>query len=313
LKAKPEASEFNDLFDMFIKTFGHRGGKERDPFHPRYRHQPHNVLVHLRTMIALDQSASPEVKEMENARLMRETKTLCLEQLAKSEMGFLRAPFFAWLVELVQKWMYYRDFERFYNDMTMCRPRDWLIALGERFVGRDLMTNAEDVFFLGKEEVVMVDEGKLDAKAIDARVRSRRRVYERYADREPPKFIQGWRFFEDLQSRDDGVSLRGIAASSGTVTGLARVCRKLEDIGKIQKGDILVTVATDPGWTTVFSFLGAVVVETGGVISHAVMISREYGLPCVANVADACNRIPDGAIITVHGTDGRIVIHDSAM
>jgi phosphohistidine swiveling domain-containing protein len=312
LKASPEAGEFNTRLEGFIKEYGHRGGAERDPYHPRYRHQPHQVLVPVRSMIKLDETSSPEVKEHQNAELMRSTKDQCLKALRDAPLGFVRAPFFAWLLELVQQWMYYRDFERFYNDMTMCRPRDWLTALGRRFVSRGLIKQVDDIFFLGKEEVIWADEGKLATRDIDHRVRSRRRVYARYTNHEPPKFIRGWRFFNDEQSIEGGIGLRGIPASSGVVTGRARVCRKLDEIGKVEKGDILVTVSTDPGWTTVFSFIGGVVVETGGVIAHAVMISREYGLPCVANVTSACNLIPDGAIITVDGTNGQVVIHDQA-
>jgi len=88
------------------------------------------------------------------------------------------------------------------------------------------------------------------------------------------------------------------------------VCRSLDEIGRVEKGDVLVTVATDPAWTTVFSIIGGVVVETGGVVSHAVMISREYGIPCVANLAQACDLIPDGRTITVDGSAGRVLIHD---
>ena len=105
-------------------------------------------------------------------------------------------------------------------------------------------------------------------------------------------------------------ALVGIAASSGRVTGRARVCRKLSEISKVKKGDILITVATDPGWTTVFSIIGGLVVETGGVVAHAVMISREYGLPCVSNLGRACELIPDGALITVDGSTGHVVIHE---
>ena len=57
--------------------------------------------------------------------------------------------------------------------------------------------------------------------------------------------------------------------------------------------------------------IAGVVVETGGVVAHAVMISREYGLPCVANLARACDLIPDGAIITIDGQTGRVKIHDA--
>ena len=71
------------------------------------------------------------------------------------------------------------------------------------------------------------------------------------------------------------------AASSPAGRACAASCPRSPSV---QRGDILVTVATDPGWTTVFSIIGGVVVETGGVVAHAVMISREYGLPCVANL-----------------------------
>jgi phosphohistidine swiveling domain-containing protein len=90
------------------------------------------------------------------------------------------------------------------------------------------------------------------------------------------------------------------------------VCRELSEISRLERGDILVTVATDPGWTAVLSMIGGVVVETGGVVAHAVMISREYGLPCVANLERACELIPDGATITIDGTAGRVLVHDAA-
>jgi pyruvate,water dikinase len=155
--------------------------------------------------------------------------------------------------------------------------------------------------------MLAADEGHLTAREIELRVRSRRRVYERYSHQEPPKYLRGWQAFDDDQVDGDG-ALRGIAASTGRVTGRARVCRSLGEISRVERGDILVTVATDPGWTTVFSIVGGVVVETGGVVAHAVMISREYGLPCVANVARACDLIPDGSTITVDGTTGRVLL-----
>jgi len=116
-----------------------------------------------------------------------------------------------------------------------------------------------------------------------------------------------------VQITDEEGALHGVAASNGVVTGRARVCRELSEITKISKGDILVTHATDPAWTAVYSIVGGVVVETGGVVSHAVMISREYGIPCVANLSRACDIIPEGAVITVDGGAGRVLIHEQEM
>jgi len=207
----------------------------------------------------------------------------------------------------VQDYFYYRDFERFYNDKTMSRSRYLYEAIARRFVARGLLTREDDVFFLGRQEMLAADVGDVSPTQIAIRVRSRRRVYEKYRHQEPPKYIRGWEVFDDQAVDADG-ALVGIGASSGVVTGRARVCRELSEISRIEPGDILVTVATDPGWTTVFSIIGAVVVETGGVVAHAVMISREYGLPCVANLSRACDLIPDGATITVDGNTGLVAV-----
>jgi rifampicin phosphotransferase len=310
VQAHPDAAAFLEHMDRFIAENGHRGGAERDAYHPRYRHKPSNIFNALKPMLKLDDAHSPEVHERQLAERMEKTKAECIAKLEGMELGFLRAPFFAWLTELTQKYYYYRDFERFYNDRDMSRPRDFLLVIAKQFIERGLIEEKDDIFFLGREEILDIDQGRMSARDVGHRVRSRRRVYDRYRHKEPPKYLQGWRTFEDDQLADDGRGLRGIAASSGTVTGRARVCRNLSEISKIEKGDILVTVATDPGWTTVFSIIGGVVVETGGVVAHAVMISREYGIPCVANLTRACDLIPDGATITVDGGTGRVLIHD---
>jgi pyruvate,water dikinase len=224
----------------------------------------------------------------------------------------LKAAFFKWYLELVQEYFYYRDWERFQNDKDGMHFRPLLTAVGRMFVKRGLLEDAEDIFFLGIQEVVLADQGNMSQKDIAIRVRARRRVHARYTHQEPPKYLRGWETFDDDRLPDDGKGLRGTAASSGMITGRARVCRSLDQISTIEKGDILITIATDPAWTTVFSIVGGVVVETGGVVSHAVMISREYGIPCVANLTRACDLIPDGRTITVDGSSGRVRIHEEA-
>jgi len=305
-----DGRRFRAELDEFLRAYGHRGGAERDAWHPRWRHAPELVFQSIRPLLALDDAESPEHRETRMRELMLATRAQCIERLKAGPLGALQAPFFDWFVGVVQDYFYYRDFERFYNDKTMSRARDLYAAIARRFIARGLLTAAEDIFFLGRPEMLAADRGELTARQIAIRVRSRRRVYEKYSHQEPPKYLRGWQTFDDDQVAGDG-SLRGIAASSGVVTGRARVCRTLAELGRVQRGDILVTVATDPGWTTVFSIIGAVVVETGGVVAHAVMISREYGLPCVANLTRACELIPDGAMVTVDGTTGRVVIHDS--
>jgi rifampicin phosphotransferase len=306
----PDGRAFREELERFLTRYGHRGGAERDAYHPRWRHRPGQVFQALRPMLVLHDGESPEHHEQRLRQQMLDTKQWCVETLSARPEGQLQAPFFTWFVELVQDYVYYRDFERFYNDKTMCRSRELYQAIGRRFLNAGLLSEVDDVFFLGRPEMLAADRGELTARQMALRVRSRRRVYEKYSHREPPKYLRGWTTFDDDTLSEDG-TLRGIGASTGTVTGRARVCRDLSDVVSLQRGDILVTVATDPGWTTVFSIIGGVVVETGGVVAHAVMISREYGLPCVANLSRACDLIPDGALVTIDGASGRVLIHES--
>jgi rifampicin phosphotransferase len=322
--------DFRQQLDAFLARYGHRGGAERDAYHRRWHHDPALVFDSIRPMLALDDDDSPERHEERQRAQMLATKADSVARLCGvavdagevHELGWLvelhaltgetaadRAELFAWFVEVVQDYFYYRDFERFYNDKTMSRSRRLYEAIANRFLAKGLLVDADDVFFLGRDEMLLADDGELSARDVAIRVRARRRVYAKYAQQEPPKYLRGWHAFDDDQLDDDG-ALRGIAASVGQVTGRARVCRHLSEIAKIERGDILVTVATDPGWTTVFSIIGGIVVETGGVVAHAVMISREYGLPCVANLSRACDLIPDGAQITVDGSTGRVWVHD---
>jgi rifampicin phosphotransferase len=108
-------------------------------------------------------------------------------------------------------------------------------------------------------------------------------------------------------SADTANLLKGVGTSRGTATGVARVIASQKDIGRVQKDDILVTIATDPGWTPVFAVIAGLVLETGGMLAHGACISREYGIPAV-QAANAMARIKDGDRITVDGDTGQVTI-----
>ena len=302
--------QFKADLASFLDSYGHRGANERDSYHFRWGQKPEMVLPSIKPLLSLGDEDSPAAFEARLRERMIETKKACLRKIRQQPMGALKAVFFNWYLELTQDYFYYRDWERFQNDKNGLRRRPMYIAIARKLVERGLMKDEEDIFFLGMAEFMAADAGKMSANEIEIRVRARRRVYAKYTHKEPPKYVRGWETFDDGQLPDDGRGLVGTAASSGAVTGRARVCRSLSEISKVEKGDVLITIATDPAWTTVFSIIGGVVVETGGIVSHAVMISREYGIPCVANLSQACDLIPDGQMITVEGSSGRVVIHE---
>jgi pyruvate,water dikinase len=81
-------------------------------------------------------------------------------------------------------------------------------------------------------------------------------------------------------------------------------------MGKVQAGDVLVIPYSDVGWTPLFTKAGAVVAESGGILSHSSIIAREYGIPAVVSVPGAC-QLADDTLITVDGYRGEIIVHES--
>ena len=107
--------------------------------------------------------------------------------------------------------------------------------------------------------------------------------------------------------------LRGHPCSAGTVRGIARIVSSLSQAGTLQPGDVLVTEQLSPSWTPLFATASAVVAERGGVLSHAAVVAREYGIPAVLGVGAATSVIHDGQVVEVDGAAGTIsVIPDRA-
>ncbi len=104
--------------------------------------------------------------------------------------------------------------------------------------------------------------------------------------------------------------LQGVPASGGQARGRARPVMRRDEAAALQRGDILVTRATDPGWTPVFPLVGGLVLEVGGQLSHGAIVAREYGIPAVVNVSGALSAIHEGQTITVDGTAGRVYLDE---
>ncbi len=102
--------------------------------------------------------------------------------------------------------------------------------------------------------------------------------------------------------------VRGLAVSAGRYEGTARLVRGAIDFVRIQKGDILVTTSTTAAFNVVLPLLGAIVTERGGLLSHAAIVAREYGIPAIVGCTDATRCIPDGARVRVDGAAGEAVV-----
>jgi pyruvate,water dikinase len=100
--------------------------------------------------------------------------------------------------------------------------------------------------------------------------------------------------------------VRGLGVSPGTYEGTARLVRSTRDFGRIERGDVLVTNSTTTAFNIVLPLLGAIVTDRGGLLSHAAIVAREYGIPAVVGCTHATTVLPDGARVRVDGRAGKV-------
>jgi pyruvate, water dikinase len=108
----------------------------------------------------------------------------------------------------------------------------------------------------------------------------------------------------------DRRALAGIPASPGVAEGHARVITDPNQLGQLEDGEILVAPSTSTSWTQVFGRLAAAVSDSGGLMCHAAIVAREYGMPAVVGTRTATTLIRTGARIRVDGTAGVVTILD---
>lgn len=181
----------------------------------------------------------------------------------------------------------------------------------------------DDIFFLMYKEMFALLKGD---RSVIKLIPERKKTYERYLTYPPfPNLIIGrfdpdeWikdpnrrtdYFVADLdRSAEEGESdVKGFPGAAGVVTGKAKVILSIDDIDKIEKGDILVTTATNIGWTLAFPKVSAIVTDIGAPLSHAAIVAREFGIPAVVGCGNATTVLKTGDLITVDGAHGKVTV-----
>ncbi|HEY0452169.1 PEP/pyruvate-binding domain-containing protein [Actinophytocola sp.] len=208
------------------------------------------------------------------------------------------------------------------------------LEAGRRLVGLGRLDEPDHVFFVEVEEVLAA---LVDGTDLRGRV-ERRRGEHRWALRNPgppsygrppgpPPSMDGlpvevrtvmgafqWSMANvsgaPVSGNESGKStVRGLPGAAGSYTGTVRVVRDEQEFDRIQVGDVLVCPSTSPVWSVVFPRIGALVTDTGGPLSHAAIIAREYGIPATLATGNATETLVDGSTVTVDGTAGTVEIH----
>ncbi|SCL20070.1 phosphoenolpyruvate synthase [Micromonospora pallida] len=307
----PAAAEFVNRYDEFLAMHGHRGHQDRDLWYPRRSESPDIDFLALRSMVAAN-APSPVENEHRLVAKRKETTAEVLERIREKPFGMIRVEIFKTVLDYIHRFLILRDDERPFADTITMGKKRATTELGRRLYERGLIDAPDEYFFLAEYEIYDLLDGRAKRKLTRAKIRNRRKVFEAFLARTevPPDYLRGNSVLEVDDGTDTGLEgvFQGVAMSRGTVTGTARIIGDLRNIGRVNRGEILVCNSTDPGWTPVFGLISGLILEAGGMLSHGACLSREYGLPAVT-LPNAMQKIPDGATITVNGDTGRVTVN----
>jgi len=185
------------------------------------------------------------------------------------------------------------------------RLRAYFLALGDRLVQRGILDSPEDIFYLYMDEIRSIAYNNR-FETVHEQVAKRKAEIELVRDISLPEIIYG----DEVPPMEScvGQNLHGIPTSRGCYTGPAKVVHGIQDLGKIEEGDVLVVPYSDVGWTPLFAKAGAIIAESGGILSHSSIVAREYGIPAIVSVPGACQLL-DNILVTVDGYRGDVLIH----
>jgi rifampicin phosphotransferase len=299
-------------FDSFLREHRHRGASYKDFIYPRWGDDPELLWSHVKAFLDSQSKRPLDVNEA-GAAGRRAAQTAALQELggvlAPLKRRVLRA-----LFTLNEIYAGIRDNHRFYYDYIWWLVRRAYLEMGRRLQIKARLNVADDIFFLVRSEIDGLRRDTLSTEAAEVRIHVRRREWLDTKVTQPPKFLRnGYVPDASEQSHAAGPQdLKGLAASSGQVTGRARVLHDVAELSRLREGEILVARQTDPGWTPAFARIGGLVLETGGVLAHGASLCREYGLPCVTAVESAASIIRDGDCVLLDGGSGLVRVLESS-
>ncbi|MXV73135.1 hypothetical protein F4Z99_02520 [Candidatus Poribacteria bacterium] len=286
----------------FLKDYGHRAVDEFELAQPRWRED----TTYLKQIIAsFQQEASGTDAQQEGAsHFARQAEH---RDAAETELGAilgdkanLRKQIESEL-DFTRRYMPLRETAKFYLMLGYEQVRRALLELDNRY------ELDGGIFYLVPEEL----ERLIDGDVFGDIIATRRTERELMLQIEVPDVI----FSDALEqigapvSIDAAETYTGVGVSAGISTGKARVLLTPSDVNPSDRDYILVCPSTDPAWTPLFLHAAGLVMERGGILSHGAVVAREYGVPAVANVPNATQRIVDGQMLQIDGNQGTVSIY----
>jgi phosphohistidine swiveling domain-containing protein len=309
----PAATSFLADWDDFIVRFGCRAPNEWEISAESWETKPELALALLDRVRFQDDAESPVDRQAAQSKRRADLTHTVRAKVQALRDEELSGQYEAALV--AANMMVFRERTKTNLVRVINEARVVFRELGNRMAAAGHLGDPMHVFMLLDTELEAFTH---DPSNFTETLAERAEGYAFLETVEPPFFIYdgevppipSWtkRGNSEMEQVTSGEVIQGIAGCPGIVRGRARVVLDAGDPRDFEPGEILVAPLTDPAWTPLFMAAGGVVVDVGGQISHAVIVSRELGLPCVVSATNATRRIPDGAEIEVNGDTGQVTI-----
>jgi phosphohistidine swiveling domain-containing protein len=296
LAAVEGGDELRSAIDGWLEQYGWRNGSFAELSGPTWREDPRVVISLLRDYL-----------DQEDPRLTHQPAIDRREKATRefeSRLDGRQRERFHELLALAQNYVPIRESRLFTISTSRGSMRAPVLGLGRKLALLGVIDDAPDVFYLRLGEARAVAEGKDYRTLVD----QRRTEHDYWCNVVPPLIIGGAAVAPS--SAGDETTVKGIGASAGVITGVARVIMTIEDGAMLRPGEVLVTRSTTSLWTPLFATAAAVVTDGGGMLSHASIVAREYRIPAVVGAGNATLLIPDGSLVTVDGTQGTVTVQD---
>jgi rifampicin phosphotransferase len=303
--------EFDAAFAAFLYEYGSRGPNEWETRSPTWETRPALALSAIDRMRAAHDGQNPARMNAQRA-VEREAAAAELLAIVEADPGTHFQLSIAILAS--RAWLPGRERSKTNNIRLIHEMRMTIREIGTRMAANGAFDDIEDFGFITDGEMA---DFLVNPHSFTARVRERRAEYQQLQQLVPsfvfdsePDHPSTWARRDDASAVKLAVGevLVGMPGCTGIVEGRARVILDSNDPSELEPGDILVAPITDPSWTPLFVPAGGVVVDVGAPLSHAIIVSRELGIPCVISATDATRRIPNGSMIRVDGNTGVVTI-----
>ena len=291
------------LVKKLISDYGYHSDKELDITYPCYYEEPEVLIAMVKDMALLDDSFSP-LEDKERGNKVHEKIMKGLEgKVSSSEYKKISDK-----IANMRKMLWWREEFRDVSTRFYYMLRMYTMEYAKKLEKDGVLNTWEDVWFLKVGNLWDFIDGKKTKEDLNDLIVRNKFYYNAYRNYISDNEIG--HDFQILKGSESKNTIKGLGANNGKITAVARVIEDFTKIDRLQQGDILVTRFTDTGWTPKFAILSGIVTEYGGILCHAAIVSREYGIPAIVCCKDAMSKIRDGQIITIDGSTGTVTISD---